>query len=444
MANREKKPEILPMHIILLIPAAIIVVGLVFKLFALAVGAIFPEGLFHRPEETTPSETTVATDPPGPTLIATATLGAQGDMLMHKPIFNTGAVCNLGDGSYDFSSIFRYMGDYSGELNYMVANLETTFGGDDYPYQGNPSFNCPDSLLDALKAAGYDMLLTANNHSNDTLMHGIERTLKRTREEGLATLGTRLDGEERYTVVDINGIQVGMVCYTYAAEIRNGKPSLNFNTPVSDPERINYFTTTDLDSFYAEAEDVIADMRSAGAEATVFYIHWGVEYEIMQNSAQDSMAQELCDMGVDVIIGGHPHVVQPVELLTGTTDANHKTVCIYSLGNAVSNQRIAEMNMKTGHTEDGVLFTVSFEKYSDGTVCIGGADVLPTWVNLHSANGGKEYNILPLDAATLDQWQTLYNLTDAQYTAAKDSYARTMDIVGEGMQQVKDWLAEEN
>ena len=440
MAQRKKTFRLLPMHIIMLVPAAIIVLGMIIKMFSLVIGD--PED--RKPEETTSgSETTSSAAETLPQVTATATLGAQGDLLMHKPIFKSGSVVYQDDGKYDFTSIFEYMDGYTDVVDYMVANLETTFGGDDYPYQGNPSFNCPDSLLTALSAAGYDMLLTANNHSNDTLTDGINRTLTQTRSEGLDTLGTRLSAEEeRYSIQEINGIKIGMVCYTYTAEMRSGKPSLNFNTPVEKPEQINYFSTADLDSFYQEAESVIAEMETAGAEATVFYIHWGEEYEITENTTQNTIAQKLCDMGIDVIIGGHPHVVQPMELLTSTADAGHKTVCIYSLGNAVSNQRIAEMSLKTGHTEDGVLFTVSFDKYSDGNVYVSGVDVLPTWVNLHSAAGGNEYNILPLDETTREEWKTLYDLTEAQYTSAKDSYDRTMAIVGEGLEEVQTWIAD--
>lgn len=439
MAQKKQPFRLLPMHIIMLVPAAIIVLGMIVKMFSMVIG----DPGQQKPEQTTSgSETTAVATEPLPQVTATATLGAQGDLLMHKPIFKSGSVVYQGDGEYDFTSIFEYMDGYADVVDYMVANLETTFGGDDYPYQGNPSFNCPDSLLDALSAAGYDMLLTANNHSNDTLMDGIERTLTQTRSKGLDTLGTRLDGEERYTVEEINGIRIGMVCYTYAAEMRSGKPSLNFNTPVEEPEQINYFSAADLDSFYQEAQTVIDAMETAGAEATVFYIHWGEEYEITENTTQNAIAQKLCDMGVDVIIGGHPHVVQPMELLTSTANAEHKTVCIYSLGNAVSNQRIAEMSLKTGHTEDGVLFTVSFDKYSDGNVYVSGVDVLPTWVNLHSATGSKEYNILPLDEATREEWKTLYDLTEAQYTSAQDSYDRTMAIVGEGLAEVQTWIVD--
>ena len=130
-----------------------------------------------------------------------------------------------------------------------------------------------------------------------------------------------------------------------------------------------------------------------------------------------------------------------MDLLTSSQDPQHKTVCIYSLGNAVSNQRIEEMKMKTGHTEDGALFSVTFEKYSDGTVAVAAADVLPTWVNKFSNSEGKyEYNILPLDMSTREQWKQLYSLNDTMYANADSSYSRTMDIVGAGLEKCQTYL----
>ena len=114
--------------------------------------------------EEAPTETTVppTTEPPQPeTVIATATISSQGDLLMHKPVFDT---CRQGDGTYNYESIFRYVKDTVSSYDYALANLETTFGGDDFVYQGNPAFNCPDGLVDSVVEAGYDMLLTANNH----------------------------------------------------------------------------------------------------------------------------------------------------------------------------------------------------------------------------------------------------------------------------------------
>ena len=381
-----------------------------------------------------------------PTVVSTATLGAMGDMLMHIQLFSEehASINNLGGGNYEFSSLFEYLTDDVSGYDYCVANLETTFGGDGNPYQGNPTFNCPDPLADALADTGYDLMLTANNHCSDTLMAGIKRTLNVVRDSGMATLGTRLtEDEPRYTVAEVNGISIGMTCYTYTMKMVDGVPSLNGGLPLENPALVNYFTYDDLPGFYNELSTVYSDMLSAGAEATVIFIHWGDEYQLTENGTQNAIGQKLCDLGFDVIVGGHPHVVQPMELLSSTTDPDRKTVCIYSLGNSVSNQRQGKLtSITTAHTEDGVLFGVIFEKYSDGTVSVTGTEVLPLWVNMHSSTGRLEYNILPLDKAAEDRWAEAFGLDADTLKAASDSWKRTMDIVGPGLQDCQNWLAQ--
>lgn len=433
--------------LLLLLPLALAVVVAVLLLSRCGRQADGASDNQTRPPKQTaaPTETTV----PMPTVISTATVVSQGDLLMHKYLFTADsrfpAACNLGDGTYNFDSVFRYMDPYVADADYAVVNLETTFGGDEFPYQGNPSFNCPDALADSLSDAGYDMLLTANNHSYDTLMAGVNRTLEQARDRGLKTLGTRLSEEEdRYSIVEVNGIRIGMVCYTFTLSMSGGKPSLNNNSPVEKPEQINYFSADNLDGFYSEMDQIVQQMNAQGAEATMLFIHWGTEYELTQSDTQRAIAQKMCDLGIDVIVGGHPHVVQPIELLTSTQDSQHKTVCIYSLGNAVSNQRREEMRMKTGHTEDGALFSVTFEKYDDGSVCVAQCDVLPTWVYKFVNKDGKvEYNILPLDKSDEARWKDQFGLTDAQNQELQASYTRTMDIVGSGLTQCQTYLREQ-
>ena len=130
-------------------------------------------------QDTTP--TTVPTEPPTQppteppiTKVATATVSSVGDMLMHSPIFNA---CYTSDGTYNFESVFRYFSDYISAADYAAGNLETTLAGTNngYPYSGYPRFNCPDSIIDGMKDAGFDMILTANNHSYDTRTAGLLR-----------------------------------------------------------------------------------------------------------------------------------------------------------------------------------------------------------------------------------------------------------------------------
>ena len=393
------------------------------------------------PTEPTTEPTTVPTEPPVYKL-GTASIASVGDFLMHLPVINS---ADVQDGIYDFSSMFTYFGDYVAGADYAVGNLETTLAGTAYPYKGYPQFNCPDGIVSSVQAAGFDMLLTANNHSYDTYSTGFLRTQQVIREFGMAHLGTVEDSSQPYwQVVEINGIKIGMICYTYETEDDPEKKALN-GIPMNAQcaPLIATFSYAHLDTFYEEMQVQIAQMEEAGAEAIMLYIHWGNEYETRNNATQSAMAQELCDLGVDVIVGGHPHVVQPVQLLTSRNNAEEKTVCIYSLGNIVSNQRREHMDLKTGHTEDGLMATVTFAKYSDGTVILEAVKLLPTWVDLYedAARGKPSYAILPLDSQVED-WQTAFALTEERLALAQASYARTMAIVGEGLQTVQNYLAQ--
>lgn len=393
------------------------------------------------PTTTVPPETTM---PEPEKIVATATISSMGDVLMHMPVVNSG---KLSDGSYNFDKSFQYIKEYVEAADYAAANLETTLAGTDngYPYKGYPHFNCPDEIVDGVMGAGFDMMLTVNNHSYDTTMVGYKRTLEVVREKGMATLGTMLNAEEpKYVVQDINGIKVGMMAYTYATAVTSdGRPSLNGNAAMSEAGVCNYFTYENLPAFYKEVQGHLDAMKAEGAEATMIFIHWGVEYQLKENAQQAKIAQELCNLGIDVIVGGHPHVVQPVDLLTSTTDSDHKTVCLYSMGNAISNQRLGNISyVKTSHTEDGVLFSVTFCKYSDGSVYLLSTDILPTWVHLDQSGSPNTYFILPLDDERSEEWDELYGLNDTYYQKALNSYERTMDIVGEGLAECQTYLEE--
>ena len=161
------------------------------------------------------------------------------------------------------------------------------------------------------------------------------------------------------------------------------------------------------------------------------YLHWGDEYETSANRTQKKIAQALCDLGVDVIVGNHAHVPQPIELLISTKDEAQKTLCLYSMGNSISNIRGAKYPKEA---EDGMLFQVTFAKYSDGTVVLESTDVLPTWVNRYTEDNATIYEILTMDSSEKDRWQEKMGLRDDLLAACQASYDRTMAIVGEGLE----------
>lgn len=430
-----------------LIIASLFVIGLVLVVL-LATGNCGETA----PTETGPTaseaeETTLPpTEPTDPPVLkeSSFTLSAVGDILMHKPVIDTGYKSNT--KSYNFDSIFTYFSQYVQAADLAVGNLETTLAGTNngYAYSGYPQFNCPDAIIDGMKTAGFDVILTANNHSYDTRGIGLTRTVQVIRDKGVGYLGTKAAAAEpNFIVEERNGIKLGLACYTYE---NDPSPSIKAPNSITMSSQyaplINTFDYTNLNLFYEEIAASIDQSKEQGADAFVLFIHWGQEYKTKQNSTQTKIAQKLCDLGVDVIIGGHPHVVQPVELLTSTVDSTKKTVCLYSMGNAVSNQRLGNISsIKTAHTEDGVLFSVTFRRYSDGTVILESAECIPTWVNKRTNpnTGRTEYNILPLDKK-LSDWKSAFALTNKTLESCNASYKRTMDIVSAGMKTVNDYL----
>lgn len=371
-------------------------------------------------------------EPEEPYVVSSATVVNTGDLLIHGPVLN--GAYNSADGSYDFTDIFSQVKKYFGEADLAVANLEVTLGGEESgKYKGYPAFNTPDSLIDAAKDAGIGLLLTANNHCYDTGIFGVRRTIDVLENKGISHIGTRrADTESTYFIKSVNGVKIGMTAYTYENTAPEGRKSINGNIISTEANAlINSFSYDRLDSFYTEAEQMIKDMKDAGADAVVFYMHWGEEYQLTQNTWQKTIAQKLCNFGVDIIVGGHPHVVQPIDLLT-SEDSQNTTVCIYSLGNAVSNQRKENINScPTGHTEDGMLFYYTFDKYSDGTTVLSGVDIIPTWVNKYKGGGGYLYTIYPLQSSA--DGSTLFGFTGDTASKASASFERTKAIVAQGL-----------
>ena len=397
-------------------------------------------------EPSTEPVTEPTTQPTEPPIVkeATATISAVGDILPHMPIVRS---YDFGEDGYIFDTIFDEVRPYIESADLAIANLETTLAGADYAdgYIAYPRFNSPDSIASALQNAGFDLLLTSNNHSYDTGHNGFIRAQQVLQELKMEYLGTKLSAElPDYVVKEINGIRIGMVCYTYeGGQKLTDRKTLNITMTPEDSALITTFRYDDLPAFYDHVQQTKAAMEAEGADAMVVFIHWGDEYHTTHNAKQSAIAQGLCDLGVDVIIGGHPHVVQPVELLTSTADPEHKTVCLYSMGNFISNQRYVFMGLPTAHTEDGVMFNLTFSRYSDGTVILESADIIPTWVHMVYRGDGDNriYTVYALDDS-IESWKEYYEVEDWVVQEFQSSYNRTMDIVGQGLSDVQQWLAD--
>lgn len=285
----------------------------------------------------------------------TATLAVCGDIMSHMP--QTNDAWSITENKYGYSTMISGATEWVSKADYAVANLETTFaGGPDY--SGYPAFNTPDELSDALKQAGFDMLLTANNHSMDRGYDGLVRTLDVLDERGIAHVGTYRTQEERdknsgVLVADVGGISVAFLGYTYGT---NG-------IPVADDKMfsINLFNTDYMtNTSNLDREKLLQDLNyaeSLNTDLIAVMIHWGTEYQIQQNSYQQEVAQFLFDNGADIILGGHSHVLQPMKLYIKTEQNGEQTqgfIC-YSLGNFISAQ-------KDRYTDTTVVLNLELEK----------------------------------------------------------------------------------
>jgi len=291
-----------------------------------------PEDAVTEPADTTPEP--AEPDPPPPPPDTVATLAVCGDVMNHLP-----QVDDAFNGErYDYTNMMGAATPYVEAADCAVANFETTMAGGP-PFSGYPAFNSPDDLAFALKDMGFDLMLTANNHSLDRGGKALIRTLNVLDQSGLNHVGTsrtEKEYEENIQVMDVGGISVAFLGYTYGT---NGIPA-----PKNAPYAINLFNTDYLTSMSTlDEEKVLSDLQKAkelDTDLIAVMIHWGVEYQTTQNSYQDKVADFLFANGADIVLGGHPHVLQPMELRTVTlADGTEKQgfIC-YSLGNFISAQ----------------------------------------------------------------------------------------------------------
>lgn len=279
-------------------------------------------------------------------IIATASINCSanivfaGDAMQHKAQITA---ARQSDGSYSYDDCFSAIAPLIESADYAIVNLETPLGG--YPYRGYPCFSAPDSYAMALRDAGFDLMLTANNHTLDCRDNGLKRTISVLDSLQIPHIGTYTNSADRKKripfIADINGFKVGFLNYTY------GTNGIERQGPV----------VVDIIDRHIISKDIAATRR-AGAEIICVAVHWGDEYRLLPNASQKSLAHFLTEQGVDIIFGGHPHVIQPMELNVNPVTGRN-TALIYSLGNFIS-------NMKTRDTRGGALANVTIRRDSIG------------------------------------------------------------------------------
>lgn len=291
-----------------------------------------PPAASQSPDQSRPEEPEPAPEP------TVSHLMVAGDVMSHMPITNDAYV--EADGTYDYSHMLQFAARQLEQADYAVANLETVLaGGPDY--SGFPAFNSPDELAYDVKEAGFDLLSTANNHTRDRGMDGIYRTLDVLDQAGLAHVGTYRSQEERdehsgIYVADVGGISVAFLSYTYGL---NGFRLDSDKMYAVNLFNLDYYTTLANPDYELLQSDLEA-ARALDTDLIAVMIHWGMEYQNAPNGHQTNLAQFLVEQGADLVLGGHPHVLQPYETIsvTGWDGQEREGFVCYSLGNFISNQ----------------------------------------------------------------------------------------------------------
>lgn len=344
-----------------------------------------------------------------------------GNIIIHSP--QLPAAYN-GNG-YDFSPSFEYVKERVQGADISMAVLETALKGDGN-YAGYPLFNTPDEIIDALSGIGVNHVNFATNHILDGGAQGVQRSEQVTEEKGLDVSGIRENAEEaKYTIKDVKGEKIGIISYVYETVEIDGVPYIN-GIPVPEEERglINTFNYDKLDVFYSDLGKNMNEMKAKGVEFIIVNLHWGDEYNNDPNPYQSNIAKKLNEMGVDILLGNHPHVMQPYEILTNTE--GKKTFVTYGQGNNLSNQCLATLG--DARTEDGFIVNFQLEVTNEGLE-IKEYTIIPLWMYKEPREDGYyNHRIIPLDG--VGNTDVYIPVTSGESSAAA-SLQRTKGVLGE-------------
>ena len=330
--------------------------------------------------ETSPAAEQETTSEPTPSPLPEMTLVMVGDVLLHTPLAQSG---ETPDGGYDFTALFTNVKEEIEEADLALVNQEVIIGGSELGISGYPAFNAPYELGDALADSGFDVILHGTNHALDKGKRGLLNCLAFWKENypEKAVLGihdSAEDGEEIY-VYEQDGIHIAVLNYTYGT---NGIPL---------PEDMPY--GVDM----LEEDRVIRDLQRAEemADFTVVCPHWGTEYTLSETKTQKRWAELFAENGADLVIGTHPHVIEPVEW---KEQNGNKALVYYSLGNFVnwtSGEGIGVSNRMVG-----LMAKVTLTKQSSGKVEIEDYDAIP--LVCHVRSGFGNVTVYPLDEYSED------------------------------------------
>ena len=356
--------------------------------------------------------------------LRTATIRTMGDFVIHTEVFHSAkrlAKATNYEYPYNFAPMLDPVWDVIGNADFTVTNVDGCLGGESahkYGYRGYPQFNTPQYILCALRDSSVDMLTLANNHMLDGWFDGLMKTIENVEYMGLKHVGASRTQEERNSPViyEINGIKVGFLNYTEDLNTMDQQPKLD--------KRAMQFAVHAVKNSDCKVD--AKTLRDAGADVIVCFMHWGTEYSLEPDRDQKTLAQKLVECGVDVIIGGHPHVVQRAEWLTGTNQFGERqeTLCLYSLGNFLSFQR-------EQYKDGGIIFDFTIQEQADGSFRIINPGYLPTWVWL-TGNSDDNYNFQVLNIADYIN-NPPATMTNTDYQKMLQSYNDSVAAMSKGV-----------
>jgi len=278
---------------------------------------------------------------------------------------------NRENHTYNYDDVFKYIKPIISDADIAIANFEVTLDGE--PYMGYPQFSSPAALASACKNAGIDYMVSANNHAADRGKRGIINTIASLDSVGIPHTGTFLNQEERDSLYPLMikkpGVSIALLNYTYST---NG-------IKVPEPVIVNMLDKDLITNDVKHAKDKNVDI-------IILFLHWGTEYDTIPVKSQTDLAEYFFSIGVDLVIGSHPHVLQKMVWSKNNTGGKDGVV-VYSMGNFVSNQRKPK-------TDGGSIVRIELTK-SGKSFKISNAGYYLTWVYTPIEKYRKKFFILP-------------------------------------------------
>ena len=312
----------------------------------------------------------------------TFTLCAIGDVMCHNTQYWD--AYNSSTRTYDFSYVFDEINTYTKNADITVASLETSFAGEERGYSNYPTFNSPDNLAYSLKDIGIDVISTAGNHCLDMGFSGLSRTIDVLDNANISHVGTYKTQEEQDKILFkyVKGIKIAFINYTYGT---NGIP-----IPTNKEFCVNLIDKNLIKKHIKTAKEQDADI-------IVACMHWGTEYRTTANEEQKELADFLFKNGVDIILGNHPHTLEPMEKKTITLEdgTNKECFVIYALGNFICDQN-AE------NTRNSIILNLTITKHTNSSITIDEVNYVPIYMYKNTAIKNRGMRIIDINKAISD------------------------------------------